>query len=115
MEKLESVSIDLTEDYMIVAEVSDLYLLVQIADNMGHAMWAMAISDRFYDILIRHGNRFAGYHLTKLVRIKQYFDKKAGINIYELFREEIIRTTMMEPNGVMREKQNVTDETEESL
>ena len=50
-----------------------------------------------------------------LYNLKQYFDKKAGINIYELFRDEIIRTTMIEPNGIMRERQQITDETEEKL
>ena len=114
-EELDPNSLEFTQAYMKGAEISDLDLLVQLADNMGHAMGVMTISDRFSDILIRHGIRSAGGHLRELFRIKQYFDKKAGINIYELFRDEIIRTTMMEPNGMMREKQNVTDETEESL
>jgi len=114
-EELDSKSLEFTQDYMEGAEISDLDLLVQLADNMGHPMGVMTISDRFSDVLIRHGIRSAGDHLRELFRIKQYFDKKAGINIYELFRDEIIRTTMMEPNGMMREKQNVTDETEESL
>lgn len=114
-EELDPKSLEFTQNYMKRAEISDLDLLIQLADNMGHAMGVMTISDRFSDILIRHGIRSAGDHLRELFRIKQYFDKKAGINIYELFRDEIIRTTMMEPNGMMREKQNVTDETEESL
>ena len=114
-EELDLKSLEFTQDYMKGAEISDLDLLVQLADNMGHPMGVMTISDRFSDVLIRHGIRSAGDHLRELFRIKQYFDKKAGINIYELFRDEIIRTTMMEPNGMMREKQNVTDETEESL
>ena len=114
-EELDPNSLEFTQAYMKGAEISDLDLLVQLADNMGHAMGVMTISDRFSDILIRHGIRSAGDHLRELYRIKQYFDKKAGINIYELFRDEIIRTTMMEPKGMMREKQNVTDETEESL
>ena len=37
------------------------------------------------------------------------------MNIYELFRDEIIKTTMLEPNGIIREKQKVTDETEDKL
>ena len=114
-EELDPMSLEFTQNYMKRVEISDLDLLVQLADNMGHAMGIMTISDRFSDILIRHGIRSAGDHLRELFRIKQYFDKKARINIYELFRNEIIRTTMMEPNGVIREKQNVTDETEESL
>ena len=95
--------------------ISDLDLLIQLADHMGHSMGIMTVSDRFADILVRHGIRSAGDHLRELFRIKQYFDKKAGINIYELFRDEIIRTTMMEPNGVIGAKQNVTEETEDNL
>ena len=30
---------------------------------------------------------------------KAYFDEKAGINLYELFKDDIIRTTMMDPNS----------------
>ena len=114
-EELEEKDVEKTRGYMEAVCFSDLDLLIQLADHMGHSMGIMTVSDRFSDILVRHGIRSAGEHLKELFRIKQYFDKKAGINIYELFRDEIIRTTMMEPNGMMREKQNVTDETEESL
>ena len=114
-EELSEGDMRVTRDYMERVCISDLDLLIQLADHMGHSMGIMTVSDRFADILVRHGIRSAGDHLRELFRIKQYFDKKAGINIYELFRDEIIRTTMMEPNGVIGAKQNVTEETEDNL
>jgi hypothetical protein len=57
----------------------------------------MTIEGRFADILVRHDNiRNAGAHLKELYKLKEYFDKKAGRNIYELFKDEIIRTTIGE-------------------
>lgn len=93
----------------------DVDLLVQLADNMGHSLGVMTISDRFCDILTRHKIRSASDHLRELYRIKQYFDKKTGINIYNLFRDEILKTTMMEPNGSIGGEQKITDETEDNL
>ena len=114
-EELDDESIKITKKFMDEVELSDVDLLIQLADTMGHRLGAMTISDRFSDILMRHNIRSAGEHLRELYRIKQYFDKKTGMNIYELFRDEIIKTTMLEPNGIIREKQKVTDETEDKL
>ena len=114
-EELDDESIKITKKFMDEVELSDVDLLIQLADTMGHRLGVMTISDRFSDILMRHNIRSAGEHLRELYRIKQYFDKKTGMNIYELFRDEIIKTTMLEPNGIIREKQKVTDETEDKL
>lgn len=88
----------LTQDYMAVVELEDLDLLMQLVDNMAHAVGIMSISDRFCDILIRHGIKNAGEHLKELYRLKLYFDEKCGMNVYLLFKDEIIRTTLAEPN-----------------
>lgn len=88
----------LTQDYMATVELADLDLLLQLVDNMAHAVGIMSISDRFCDILIRHGIKNAGEHLKELYRLKLYFDEKCGMNIYLLFRDEIIRTALEEPN-----------------
>lgn len=87
-----------TKDYMAAVELQDLDLLMQLVDNMAHAVGIMSISDRFCDILIRHGIKNAGEHLKELYRLKLYFDEKCGMNVYLLFREEIIRTALEEPN-----------------
>lgn len=88
----------LTQDYMATVELTDLDLLLQLVDNMAHVVGIMSISDRFCDILIRHGIRNAGEHLKELYRLKLYFDEKCGMNIYLLFKDEIIRTALEEPN-----------------
>lgn len=88
----------LTQDYMTTVKLTDLDLLLQLVDNMAHAVGIMSISDRFCDILIRHGIRNAGEHLKELYRLKLYFDEKCGMNIYLLFKDEIIRTALEEPN-----------------
>lgn len=114
-EEIDEASTKFTQDYMQAVELTDIDLLIQLADNMGHNSGIMTVSDRFCEILSRHRIRSATDHVRALYNLKQYFDKKAGINIYELFRDEIIRTTMIEPNGIMRERQQITDETEEKL
>ena len=111
--ELDDLSTKFTKEYMEKTKLEDVDFLVQLADNMGHTLGIMTISDRFCDILTRHNIRSASEHLLELYRLKEYFDKKAGINIYELFKEEILRTTMMEPNGVIGEEQKITDETED--
>ncbi len=83
---------------MTTVKLTDLDLLLQLVDNMAHAVGIMSISDRFCDILIRHGIRNAGEHLKELYRLKLYFDEKCGMNIYLLFKDEIIRTALEEPN-----------------
>jgi len=88
----------LTQDYMKTVKLTDLDLLLQLVDNMAHAVGIMSISDRFCDILIRHGIKNAGEHLKELYRLKLYFDEKCGMNIYLLFKDEIIRTALKEPN-----------------
>lgn len=87
-----------TQDYMAAVKLEDLDLLLQLVDNMAHAVGMMSISDRFCDILIRHGIRNAGEHLKALYRLKLCFDEKCGMNIYLLFRDEIVRTALEEPN-----------------
>lgn len=87
-----------TQDYMATVKLTDLDLLLQLVDNMAHAIGMMSISDRFCDILIRHGIKDAGAHLKELFRLKLYFDEKCGMNIYLLFKDEIIRTSLAEPN-----------------
>lgn len=88
----------LTQDYMSAVELTDLDLLLQLVDNMAHAKGVMTISDRFCDILIRHGIQDAGAHLKELYRLKVYFDEKCGMNMYLLFKDEITRTALEEPN-----------------
>ncbi len=84
-----------TRDFMNHVELTDYDLLIQLCDNMAHHTGIMTINGRFADILVRHDNiRNAGAHLKELYKLKNYFDTKSGQNIYDLFRDEIIRTTI---------------------
>ena len=78
-------------------EYDDYDKLTQLADNMASWKGIMTIDDRFCDILSRHpvSNPQAG--LKKLYEIKDYFDEKINGNVYELFRDDIIETAIMEP------------------
>lgn len=78
-------------------EFDDYDKLVQLADNMTAWKGIMTINDRFCNILFRHPVSDPGAGLTKLYELKDYFDKKIKGNVYELFREDIIKTAIMEP------------------
>lgn len=94
----DSADLELTRECMAEMKLTDLDLLMQLVDNMAHARGIMTISDRFCDILIRHGLKNTGDHLKELYRLKMYFDEKCGMNVYLLFKDEIIRTALEEPN-----------------
>lgn len=84
-----------TRDYLENVELTDYDYLIQLCDNMAHHSGIMTIDGRFADILVRHDNiRNAGTHLKELYKLKKYFDNKAGLNIYDLFKDEIIRATL---------------------
>ena len=78
-------------------EYDDYDKLIQLVDNMVSWQGVMTVDDRFCDILMRHELVRPGKHLEKLYELKDYFDEKAGINLYELFRDDIIRTAINEP------------------
>ena len=84
-------------DFLSENEYDDYDKLVQLADNMASFKGAMTINDRFCDILTRHPVSNPQSGLLKLYEIKDHFDKKIGGNIYEIFKDEIIETAIMEP------------------
>lgn len=91
-------TLDFTRKYMEKVELDDYDLLIQLADNMAGTEGIMTISDRFSDIMLRHKMEKPWEYLDYLYRLKEYFDRRAGRNIYELFRAEIIKTALREPN-----------------
>lgn len=90
--------LEFTIHFMETVELDDYDRLIQLADNMGHSLGIMTISDRFCDIMLRHHLEKPWENLSCLYELKQYFDRKAGMNIYELFKEEIMKTALREPN-----------------
>ena len=84
-------------DFLSENEYDDYDKLVQLADNMVSWKGVMTIDDRFCDILLRHPVSNPQSGLIKLYALKDHFDEKINGNIYEIFKDEIIKTAIMEP------------------
>ena len=77
------------KDYMKNVKFDDYDKLIQLSDFMAGAHGITTIERRFCSVLWRHGLKNPVEDLTTIYGLKKYFDKKAGIDIYELFHEEI--------------------------
>ena len=97
-EKVDDVTLDDPEqdkflkEYLKQIEFSDDDKLIQLADFMAGAHGITTIERRFCSVLWRHGLRSPAEDLTTLYGVKEYFDKKAGVDVYELFHEEISKS-----------------------
>ena len=77
------------KDYMSKVKFDDYDKLVQLSDFMAGAHGVTTIERRFCSVLWRHGLKNPAEDLTTLYDLKQYFSDKAGIDVYELFRDDI--------------------------
>ena len=66
--------------------------LIQLADNMATSSGVTTIENRFCDVITRHLLPDPGGNVRALYALKDYFDEKCGQNIYNLLKDEIIRT-----------------------
>jgi hypothetical protein len=69
---------------------SDYDRLIQLCDCIGSAEGICTLERRYTDVVIRHG--FYEFTIEKwkaFYKLKDYFDKKCGKNIYNLFKDEI--------------------------
>ena len=96
--------IELITNFMSGHETSDYDRLVQLADNMAAGSGVMSIDARFVHVFTRHKREHAAEYLAILYELKNYFDQKCGKNVYELFKDDIIRTTMLGLPGLYREE-----------
>lgn len=96
--------IDLITNFMLEHKTSDYDRLVQLADNMALGAGVTTIDARFVHVFTRHKREHAAEYLALLYELKQYFDQKCGENIYELFKDDIIRTTMLGLPGLYSEE-----------
>jgi len=64
--------------------------LIQLSDSLGPSQGVCIIEQRIVDVTKRHGfNDFTIKRWNSLMELKKYFDNKCGMNIYNLFKEEI--------------------------
>jgi hypothetical protein len=77
-------------------EYDDYDKLIQLCDSISLAEGICLLEVRLVDVVRRYG-KFNKSILNKwnaFFEIKEYFDNKCGINIYELFKEEIIKNSI---------------------
>ena len=77
------------KDYMSKVEFDDYDRLIQLADFMSGAHGITTIERRFCSVLWRHGLKTPQEDLLTLYGLKDYFSKKAGVDVYEIFRDEL--------------------------
>jgi len=64
--------------------------LIQLCDSLGMAHGIVIIEKRLMDVVRRHGFKDSTFKKwDSIFALKDYFDKKCGMNIYNLFYEEI--------------------------
>ena len=80
------------EDY----EYNGYDKLIQLCDAISLPEGICILEVRLVDVVRRYGefNKNILNKWNAFFEIKKYFDRKCGINIYELFKEEIITNSI---------------------
>lgn len=102
--EMSAEDIELITNFMSEHETSDYDRLVQLGDNMALGAGVTTIDGRFVHVFTRHKREHAAEYLALLYELKKYFDQKCGKNVYELFKDDIIRTTMLGLPGLYSEE-----------
>lgn len=88
--KGEPHEIDVVEAFLSEATYDDYDKLIQLGDAMGKSEGVCLIEVRQFEIIRRHG--FDDFTLKKwdaIISLKNYFDELCGMDIYDLFYDEI--------------------------
>jgi len=76
--------------FMTDVVFDDYDKLIQLCDCLGAASGVCLMEQRFVDVSMRHGFKELTLEKWKeYFALKDYFDKKCGVNVYGLFRDEI--------------------------
>lgn len=78
---------DLTFDYIRSHPLNDYDLLVQMSDGLANAYGLVTIEERAAEYAKRHGIEVPRGMLESMHELKDYFDKKIGIDIYTLYEK----------------------------
>ncbi len=98
------------KNYIKNTEYDDYDLLTQLADYMAGAHGITTIERRFCSVLWRHGLKNPQKDLIALYKLKDYFSEKVGKDIYELFRDEVMRSTLNGTPGLYIKDSDVQEE-----
>lgn len=80
------------EVYLNKVEYDEYDRLIQLCDAISLPTGVVQMDSRLVDVALRHGfNEFTIDKWKAFYAVKEYFDKLYGGNIYELFKDELIR------------------------
>ena len=80
------------EAYLYKVEYDEYDRLIQLCDAISLPTGVVQMDSRLVDVALRHGfNEFTIDKWKAFYAVKEYFDKLYGGNIYELFKEDLIR------------------------
>lgn len=78
--------------YINKVEYDEYDRLIQLCDAISLPTGVVQMDSRLVDVALRHGfNEFTIDKWKAFYAVKEYFDKLYGGNIYELFKEDLIR------------------------
>ncbi len=81
---------DFVAEYIKNTKVTDEDLLIQLADNLSNKNGFVTIEQRAQDLSERKGISIDKEWLEMRYKLKAYFDKKVGCNIYNLFTKAAV-------------------------
>ncbi len=109
-EKVQTLELDdpekteFVKQFVMGTEYDDYDKLIQLADFMSGSHGITTIERRFCSVLSRHDLPEPQKVLRKLYELKEYFDKKCGVdNIYGLFKIELEEAAIRGIPGDYRE------------
>ncbi|MBR0415953.1 HD domain-containing protein [Candidatus Saccharibacteria bacterium] len=95
---------EFVKQFVMGTEYDDYDKLIQLADFMSGSHGITTIERRFCSVLSRHDLPEPQKVLRKLYELKEYFDKKCGVeNIYSLFKIELEEAAIRGIPGDYRE------------
>lgn len=95
---------EFVKQFVMSAEYDDYDKLIQLADFMSGSHGITTIERRFCSVLSRHDLPEPQKVLRKLYELKEFFDKKCGVeNIYSLFKDELEEAAIRGIPGDYRE------------
>ncbi|MBQ3325692.1 HD domain-containing protein [Candidatus Saccharibacteria bacterium] len=91
------------KDYVKSLKYDDYDRLIQLADYMSGSHGISTIERRYCSVMRRHGVLLSQPRdvLNKLYELKEHFNKKIGMDVYELFHDEIAKTPFLGIPGSM--------------
>ena len=84
--------------FLSETEYNEYDKLIQVSDTIGSASGMVIMEKRMLDVIIRSGfNEFSREKCSAYLALKDHFDAMCGMNIYNLFYDEIVTDIMKKP------------------